>query len=43
VACAAADVALERDAADKFFSSVIMKAHSFVKPKESPYKKQNQK
>jgi hypothetical protein len=29
-----------REAADRFFSSVMMKAHSFMKPKASPYREQ---
>ena len=28
---------LALDAAERFFNSVIMRAHSFIKPKASPY------
>jgi hypothetical protein len=29
-----------REAADRFFNSVMMNAHNFMKPKASPYREQ---
>jgi len=39
-AAAAAACIVFLEAADRFFNSVIMKAHNFIKPKASPYYKQ---